>query len=341
MFEYSFIIFLILLNIIFLIKFEYISQFVGLFDHPDFKRKIHNKKISCLGGVLIFLNITILLIFNFFSNEVLVSKNYFEVKLLSFIFFYVSLFSIFLMGLYDDKYGLKPNIKILILFSIVLILLFVDKNLSISYLRFSFNQEIYDVTNFSIFFTTLCILVFINAFNMYDGSNLQVSPISIVIFSYLLILQNYKDFFLITLIISLITFSFLNFKNKLFLGDNGSLILSFVICYVIIKPYNKEIVFYADQVCLFLLLPVIDLLRLFIMRVFNGKNPFKPDKNHLHHILIKKFDIYTTKFLLFGIYSIPVIFGLVTEKYLLFIILQILIYLLVYFNLRKKKDYAQ
>lgn len=341
MFEYSFIIFLILSNIIFLIKFENISQFVGLFDHPDFKRKIHNKKISCLGGVLIFINITILLTFNFFSNEVLISKNYFEVKLLSFIFFYVSLFFIFLMGLYDDKYGLKPNIKILILSFIVLILLLVDKNLGISYLRFSFNQEVYDVTNFSILFTTLCILVFINAFNMYDGSNLQVSSISIIIFSYLLILQNYKDYFLITLIISLITFSYLNFKNKLFLGDNGSLILSFVICYVIIKPYNKEIVFYADQVCLFLLLPVIDLLRLFITRVFNGKNPFKPDKNHLHHILIKKFDIYPTKFLLFSIYSVPVVFGLFTEKYLLFIILQILVYLLVYFKLRKKKDYVQ
>ena len=48
MFDYSFIILLILLNIIFLIKFKNISQFIGLFDHPDYKRKIHNKKFLVL-----------------------------------------------------------------------------------------------------------------------------------------------------------------------------------------------------------------------------------------------------------------------------------------------------
>ena len=344
MFDYSFIILLILLNIIFLIKFKNISKFIGLFDHPDYKRKIHNKKISCIGGVLIFMNITILFVFDIFFSKELISKNYFEVEIFSFIYFYISLIMIFMMGLYDDKYGLKPNMKILILFSIILILLVLDKNLRLSYLRFSFNQEVYGIQNFSIFFTMLCILVFINAFNMYDGSNLQASSISIVIFSYLLthllILQSYIDYFLLTIIISLIFFSFLNFKNRLFLGDNGSLVLSFVICYIFIKLYNKEIVFYVEQVCLLLLLPVIDLLRLFIIRLLNGKNPFKPDNNHLHHMLIKNFNIYPTKLILFGIYFIPVFLGLLTEKYLLFIILQVTIYLLLYMNLKKKKKYV-
>ena len=180
---------------------------------------------------------------------------------------------------------------------------------------------------------------------MYDGSNLQASSISIVIFSYLLthllILQSYIDYFLLTIIISLIFFSILNFKNRLFLGDNGSLVLSFAISYIIIKLYNKEIVFYVEQVCLLLLLPVIDLLRLFIVRLLNGKSPFKPDNNHLHHMLIKKFNIYPTQLILFCVYSIPVLLGLFTERYLLFIILQIVIYFLLYTNLKKKKDYVR
>ena len=128
----------------------------------------------------------------------------------------------------------------------------------------------------------------------------------------------------------MIFFSILNFKNRLFLGDNGSLVLSFIICYVFIKLYNKEIVFYVEQVCLFMLLPVIDLLRLFIVRLLNGKSPFKPDNNHLHHMLIKKFNIYPTQLILFCVYSIPVFLGLFTQKYILFIILQIIIYLLIY-----------
>ena len=320
--------------------FKKISNIIGLFDYPDYKRKIHNRKISCIGGLFILINITVFFIFNFFFYENLVSKNYFSTQL-SFISFFTSLIIIFLMGFLDDKYNLKPNIKIFILILVIISLLIIDKDLRLTFLRFSFYEEVYDISNFSLFFTTLCILVFINSFNMYDGSNLQVSSLSILIFSYLLFLQNKMDFFLITLIISLTFFSILNFKNKLFLGDNGSLILSFIICYTFIKLYNNEIVLNSDQVCLLMLLPVIDLLRLFIVRIFNRKSPFKPDKNHLHHLLIKKYDLRKMKLILFGMYSIPVFLGILTGKYLLFIILQILIYFATYLNCKKKKVNAK
>jgi len=337
MLEYSFITYLVLFNLFFLINFNYISRILNLYDHPDHKRKIHNKKISCIGGVFIFVNLTIFFVFYLFFDENFVSKNFFEIQFSSFIFFYISLAIIFLMGLLDDKYSLKPNIKILILSLTVIFLLITDQNLRVSFLRFSFLNNVYDISNFSIFFTTLCMLVFINAFNMYDGSNLQVSSISIVIFLYLLIVQNSIDYFLITLIVSLAIFSFLNFKNKLFLGDNGSLVLSFIICYVFIKLYSKGIIFYADQVCLFMILPVIDLLRVFIVRIYNGKSPFEPDRNHIHHILISRFNIYYTQLILFSIYLVPVSFGFFTQKFFISIIFQIIIYLVIYLNFRKKK----
>ena len=69
-----------------------------------------------------------------------------------------------------------------------------------------------------------------------------------------------------------------------------------------------------------MLLPVIDLLRVFIVRINNGKSPFEPDRNHIHHILIKKFNIYYTQLILLSIYLAPIIFGFITQKFFLSII---------------------
>ena len=336
-----FILLLFLINITFIIKFENISKWIGLFDVPDNKRKIHKSEISCIGGLFIFVNISYLIFYNFFLNETIISKKFFETELITYLFFYFTLSVIFIMGLIDDSYGLKPFLKILILTSIIFFLITFDEGLNINYLRFSFVDEVYSISSFSIYFTLFCIIVFINAFNMYDGSNLQISSISLIIFSYLLLIVNGKDFFLITLIISLISFSFLNSKNKLFLGDNGSLILSFIISYLFVKLYNKEIIYYADNVCLFLLLPVLDLLRLFIIRIINRKSPLKPDQNHLHHILMKRFSYRLTILILLSIYFVPIFFGILTKKYLIFIIIQALTYLIIYYSYKENSKYVK
>ena len=43
-----------------------------------------------------------------------------------------------------------------------------------------------------------------------------------------------------------------------------------------------------------MIIPGLDLMRLFIIRIYNGKNPFTPDRKHLHHILLSKHNIYIT-----------------------------------------------
>ncbi|MDC3062400.1 undecaprenyl/decaprenyl-phosphate alpha-N-acetylglucosaminyl 1-phosphate transferase [Candidatus Pelagibacter sp.] len=340
MFETNLIAIQFLIGLIFLSKFKLISNFINLFDHPDYKRKIHNKKISCIGGLFIFFNIIIILFCNFFLENNLISKYYFDQNIKNFILFFFALTIIFLMGLFDDIYVLKPNIKFFTLIVIISCLVMLDQDLVINFLRFSFFDTVYDISKFSLFFTIFCIIVFINAFNMYDGSNLQASSISVIIFTYILFLQKSIDIFSISLIISLIFFSILNYKNKLFLGDNGSLILSFIISYVFIKFYNKQIIFYADQVCLFMLLPVIDLLRLFIVRIWNEKSPFKPDKKHLHHILLKKFKPKVVMPILLSIYFFPVLFGVITKEYLVFMIVQIIFVLgiCIFLNSKSKKN---
>ena len=121
-----------------------------------------------------------------------------------------------------------------------------DKQLVIQVIKFSFfNREFY-LSQYSILFTCFCFLVFLNAFNMFDGINLQASSYSLTIF--LCIIIFYLDLFLAKIIfISLLSYSFLNYRNKTFLGDSGSLLISFIIGYIFIKLYNFQLINFADE----------------------------------------------------------------------------------------------
>ena len=123
---------------------------------------------------------------------------------------------------------------------------------------------------------------------MFDGINLQSSLYSLTIFLFIIIF--YIDLFLVKIIfISLMSYSFLNYKNKTFLGDSGSLLISFIIGYIFIKLYNFQIINFADEVVIYMLVPGIDLIRLFFKRILIKKNPLTPDRFHLHHLLILKY----------------------------------------------------
>lgn len=339
MVDVEFIILVFLVNIFYLIKNQYISELFKLYDHPDFKRKIHLKKIPCIGGYYIFSNIILLIFYDFFNSSKLIPYEYFQYETTNFFFFIITFIVIFLIGIYDDKYGLKPNIKLILFILVILFLVKADRDLAIKSLRFSFIESEYDISDYSQFFTIFCIIVFMNAFNMYDGSNLQVSSISIVIMLYFFSLTRTFDYLSFTVIVSLGFFSILNFKNKLFLGDNGSLILSFLISYSIIKFYNMNNFIYADEVCLILLLPIIDLLRLFIYRISSGKSPFLSDKKHLHHLILKKISYNKSILLLFMLYLLPIALAFITKKYLISIVVQVIIYsILVIFFKENHRD---
>ena len=120
---------------------------------------------------------------------------------------------------------------------------------------------------------------------MFDGINCQNGLYSIVLVLVLLFSSN-KNFFLYGLLMSLIIFTYFNFKNKFFLGDSGTLSLSFLFSYLFIMYYNKQYIIFSDQVYLYMFLPGLELMRLYLFRLVKKRNPFKPDRNHLHHFFL-------------------------------------------------------
>ena len=101
----------------------------------------------------------------------------------------------------------------------------------------------------------------------------------------------------ILLVLILIPLYYFNFKKnrKVFLGDGGSLLLgtmvSIYIFYILGNEYEFKSSFQINKVLftvLVILYPLLDLLRVFILRIKEGRSPFTADQNHLHHLLVKK-----------------------------------------------------
>ena len=66
---------------------------------------------------------------------------------------------------------------------------------------------------------------------------------------------------------------------------------------IFIKSYNEDKIL-ADQIIILMILPGIDLLRVAISRILKKKHAFEPDRNHLHHILMKKFNNFSSYILI-------------------------------------------
>ena len=141
------------------------------------------------------------------------------------------------------------------------------------------------------------------------------------------------------MLIPMIILGILNFRNKIFLGDSGSYLLGGMIGTSFIYQYkNFENFFYGDEIFLILFVPAIDMLRLFILRLFNKKNPFKGDLNHLHH-LVNNFTNNQNKTIILTLILciIPATLLIFKLNSIFVLIINLIIYISLIFYLRYKK----
>ena len=148
---------------------------------------------------------------------------------------------------------------------------------------------------------------------MFDGINLQVGLYSLIVFIFFY-LYNISDLFSVIMILALLLFLLLNYFSKCFLGDSGSYLLAFLISAIIIHYYNMQPYIesdakylYADNILILLMIPGLDMFRLFVYRVVNGKNPFEGDNEHLHHLLSSRFGLIKSNLIVQSIIIIPLL----------------------------------
>jgi UDP-N-acetylmuramyl pentapeptide phosphotransferase/UDP-N-acetylglucosamine-1-phosphate transferase len=153
----------------------------------------------------------------------------------------------------------------------------------------------------SVMLTVFVGIVLINAFNLIDGIDGLASAIAIIAsftFGLSFFLAGEKEYAILCTIVigTLLPFFYYNVwgsKNKLFMGDTGSLILGFMMTAMVIR-FNNGLFStgtpYASSASIIsigiLIIPLFDTLRVFTLRVIDGKSPFTADKRHIHHLLL-------------------------------------------------------
>lgn len=151
---------------------------------------------------------------------------------------------------------------------------------------------------FSVFFSLLAVVAIINAHNLIDGIDGLAASIGIlaaILFGTAFFLADQTNYAILCAATagSLISFFIYNVygnKNKIFMGDTGSLILGLLLSVFVIQ-YNefsisgRELAFNFSPVfsLAILAIPVFDMIRIFSLRIYHRKSPFSPDMNHIHH----------------------------------------------------------
>lgn len=322
---FSFYLFIFLLNFFIFIFFKKVSKLYNLFDYPDNNRKIHKHPIPLLGGLFLISNLFLIFIILNFSN-ISIDLYFFENRN-DYNFFFLITFLFYLIGFFDDKYQINYKIKFILYTILIILTFFLDNDLLIKKLEFSFLKSAVDLSSYSYIFTILCFLLFINAYNMLDGINGQATCYVLFIF-FVLVAKNILVSLIGVLFVSLFFFLILNFKNRSFLGDSGTLTLGYIVSYIFIKIYNTNKLFLADEIFLIMSIPGYELLRLAIKRVLNKNHPFLPDNNHIHHLIGKKYKFIVTFFIIQFILIFPYLLYVFSSQFFFSFFISLFLYTL-------------
>ncbi|NLR90492.1 MULTISPECIES: MraY family glycosyltransferase [Flammeovirga] len=253
-------------------------------------RKVHTELIPAMGGVGIFL--AFILSCCLWMPAQVASE-------LRYMFFGIIL--IFFMGVRDDMLEMSPKNKLYIqIMASTVVVVLGDIHIDSLY---TLVPQIYFPQWLSYAFSIFVIIALTNAFNLIDGINGLSGGIAALISLCLggwfyLIGEHSLAVLMISMFGGCIGFLYYNWgKASIFMGDTGALLLGFFISVSLILFINVDhqlatsnIYKIQDPISVAIALfiyPFIDTLRIFTIRVFEGRSPFSPDKKHIHHILIR------------------------------------------------------
>lgn len=278
-----------------------VAKLKHLVDEPGEARKLHRRSVPTIGGIMIFAGTIISYCLWFPSkNQWELGDNYDVLSALNeFKYLVGCMFILFFLGLKDDIIGVSPSKKLLVHFVIGFILVIMaDIRLTEFWGLFEVEELPWWV---SVALSMFIYIVIVNAINLIDGVDGLASGVSFIA-SVTLAYWFFRtgDFPLALLAVglagSLLGFLVFNWQPaKLFMGDSGSLIIGVVIYVLIMKMIEFPPARMSEKMSdvskpvlamAILAYPLIDTLRVFLLRALQGRSPFSADKNHIHHKLL-------------------------------------------------------
>jgi UDP-N-acetylmuramyl pentapeptide phosphotransferase/UDP-N-acetylglucosamine-1-phosphate transferase len=266
------------------------AQKKKLFVELD-QRKIHKRITPSMGGIAIFSGLCVSSMI--WSNATISPEVLLVLSVLSIPFF---------IGFLDDRFHLKPLQKIcgqLIAATLVFILL----DVKVSSLYGLFDSSYIFPGWLSYLVTVVTIVLLTNSFNLIDGIDGLAGTFSLVALSFFGIWFSIVQVDLYAMISfalagSVIAFLFKNWQpSKIFMGDTGSLVLGMSLSILAIEFVNQNqqisihhaMKFHSGigTILCVMIVPIVDTIRVIIIRVSRGLSPLAADKRHIHHALVR------------------------------------------------------
>lgn len=261
---------------------------IGLVDLPN-KRKIHRNPKPLVGGLAMSLAVALAgLLF---------------IPLMNLRGFYAGLILLVIVGFLDDFSDLNHRYKFAAQIIAALFIMYFSRVYLYSFGNLLGTGSI-DFHMLTVPMTIIGVVGVCNAINMIDGLDGLAGGICLMVFGTfagISLIMNRPVILLLSMCIcgSLVAFLIYNWHpSKLFMGDAGSLFLGFAAAFISIVLTQKQNSFISSPLqplnvahpvvpLLVLAVPIVDTLTIMTRRLLKGKNPFRADRGHLHHILLR------------------------------------------------------
>ncbi len=279
---------------------------LGAIDVPKDNRRMHKKPIPRLGGLSIFIGVTVSTLLFCDITPTLVAA-------------WAGGTLIIIIGIFDDIYSLNPWLKLLGQIAAALVVVLIG-GVRIDYINFL--GKYLDFGSLSVPITVLWIVGMTNAINLIDGLDGLACGVSAIASTSLLIVTLIHTDLAVATITAILTgacIGFLPFNTnpaKIFMGDTGALFLGYMLSVVSIIGLFKTtaVVSFLIPIIIFGY-PLFDTAFAFIRRILSGRSPFSADRGHLHHRIIDMgFNVRQSVSILYCICSILGVFAIMLSE---------------------------
>ena len=255
---------------------------IGLVDMPN-ARKHHNGAIPLVGGISICISILYFLLNN---PNVLPSTELYAVSILLLVG----------VGALDDKFDLSFKLRFVIQAALSVAMMVIG-GIELNTIGDIFGSgEVVTLGWFGYLVTVLAVVGAINAFNMVDGIDGLLGGLAIVTFAALAVLlkvdsQHGLAYLCVVFIAAIVPYILMNLgilgrERKVFMGDAGSMMIGFTVIWLLLGASQEpsETLMRPTTALWLIAIPLMDMAAIMFRRVRRGDSPFKPDREHLHHI---------------------------------------------------------
>lgn len=275
----------------------------GLKDCPG-GRKTHVCSVPLIGGLAIFVG--------FSAGAALLDS-----ALVEYMPLFAGMLLLLFTGVLDDLGDLSPRVKLGMQFAVALVMaVFGGQAVTSLGPMFWPGQEL-ELGWLAVPFTVLCVIGLVNAVNMIDGVDGLAGGLTAVSLGWMVaataVAGMGRPMALIALLLAaVLAFLVFNMRNpwrkraSCFLGDSGSMVLGFTLAWFAVElGEGAEPALAPVAVAWLLALPVMDTVSLMARRVLKGHSPFRPDRQHLHHILERTgFSVQQSVLLLVAVHAL-------------------------------------